>query len=116
MYNQRTIPISKEARDMLHFHDQGPTPRADEDDDDDDDHGSSVRAPQVDSGKGERLNPPTEYKVVDLSGAGANLEAKLNELGEEGWALVATTPSFIFRRMKKTEEAKKKARVGFGIG
>jgi hypothetical protein len=101
---------------MLYTHAQGPdapSPRADEDDDDDD-HGGAPRAPMVESGKGERLNPPTEYKVVDLSGA--NLEAKLNELGEEGWALVATTPSFIFRRMKKVDEGKKKARVGFGIG
>src|SRR5689334_9878157 len=101
---------------MLQTHNQGPDDlptRADEDDDDDE-PSSGVRAPMVDSGKGDRLNPPMEYKVVELGGA--DLEAKLNQLGEEGWALVSTTPSFIFRRMKKTEEGKKKARVGFGIG
>lgn len=102
---------------MLQTHCQGPDvqpTRADEDDDDEPSGG--VRAPMVDSGKGDRLNPPTEYKVVDLAGAGANLEAELNKLGEDGWALVSTTPSFIFRRMKKTDEGKKKARVGFGVG
>ncbi|MDB5097006.1 MAG: hypothetical protein JWM80_1427 [Cyanobacteria bacterium RYN_339] len=102
---------------MLHTHSQGPDalPTRGDEDDDDDEPSSSMRAPQVDSGKSDRLNPPTEYKVLDLAGE-INLEAKLNELGEEGWALVSTNPSFIFRRMKKSDEAKKKARVGFGIG
>ena len=94
-------------------------PTRGDDDDDDHDHGggSSVKAPSVDSGsKKDRLNPPTEYKVLELSESGGALEAKLNELGEDGWALVSASPQFIFRRMKKTEEEKKKARVGFGVG
>lgn len=87
-------------------------------DDDDDDENVAVRPPVVSSKAGEeRLNPPTEYEVLDLAGESPEaLKKRLNELGEEGWALVATTPSFIFRRMKKTEEKKAERRVGFGIG
>lgn len=101
---------------MTHFA-AGPglTPQMDEDDDDE---SVSVRPPVV-SGKPseERLNPPTEYDVLELADLSPDaLKKRLNELGEEGWALVATTPAFIFRRMKKTEEKKNERRVGFGIG
>lgn len=95
------------------FEPWGPA-RADEDDDHD--HGTSLKAPVVDSGKPDRLNPPMEYEVLDLASlSGETLKKKLNELGEEGWALLTTTPQYIFRRLKKTEDEKKKARVGFGI-
>lgn len=86
-------------------------------DDDDEDENVSVRPPVVSSKSGEeRLNPPTEYDVLDLSGLDADsLKKRLNEMGEEGWALVATTPHFVFRRMKKSEEKKAERRVGFGV-
>lgn len=92
--------------------------RMDEDDDDEDEGGSGARGVSVDSGdKKDRLNPPTEYDVLELGNLSASdLKAKLNEMGAEGWALIATTPHFVFRRMKKTEEEKKKGRVGFGFG
>jgi hypothetical protein len=90
--------------------------RGDDDDDDHDHSSASVKAPSVDSGKTDRLNPPIEYEVLDLDDlAGGELKKKLNEMGEEGWALLTTSPSFIFRRIKKTEDEKKKGRVGFGI-
>jgi hypothetical protein len=88
-------------------------------DDDDDDENVAVRPPVVSSSKGaeEKMNPPTEYEVLELAGESPEaLKKRLNELGEDGWALVATTPAFIFRRMKKTEEKKPERRVGFGIG
>lgn len=90
-------------------------PRLDEDEDEET---TSLRAPQVDSKSGEdRLNPPTEYDVMELDNLGADaLKKKLNEMGDEGWALVSTSPYFIFRRMKKGEEKKPRARVGFGVG
>lgn len=100
---------------MTHFTaDPRLMPRMDEDDEDD---AVSVRPPVVSSKTGEeRLNPPTEYDVLDLADLGADaLKKRLNDLGEEGWALVATTPHFIFRRMKKAEEKKSERRVGFGF-
>ena len=86
-------------------------------DDDDEDENVSVRPPVVSSKSAEeRLNPPTEYDVLELSGLDPDaLKKRLNEMGEEGWALVSTNPAFIFRRMKKTEEKKAERRVGFGV-
>lgn len=82
----------------------------------DDDDSVSVRPPVVESKAEDRLNPPSEYEVLDLGAASpADLKAKLNAMGDEGWALVATSPAFIFRRMKKVDSQKPKARVGFGL-
>lgn len=85
------------------------------DDDDDEGNAPMVKAPVVDSAK-DRLNPEVEYEVLDLAGEKPEaLKNKLNELGKDGWQLLATTPSFIFRRMKKAEEEKKRGRVGFSV-
>lgn len=85
------------------------------DEDDDEGHSPMVKAPVVDAGK-DRLNPEVEYEVLDLAGEKPEaLKNRLNELGKDGWQLLATTPSFIFRRMKKSEEEKKRSRVGFSI-
>lgn len=93
----------------------GPHPIHLDDDDDDDGHSHMVKAPVVDSAK-DRLNPEVEYEVLDLAGEKPEaLKNRLNDLGKEGWQLLATTPSFIFRRMKKPEEEKKRSRVGFSI-
>lgn len=82
-----------------------------------DEDATAVRPPVVEGGSEARLNPPCEYEVLSLDDlAPAALKERLNQLGDEGWALVATSPSFIFRRIKKTEEKKPRARVGFGIG
>lgn len=86
-------------------------------DDEDEDEGNSPmrKSPVVDSGK-DRLNPEVEYEVLDLAGESPDaLKTRLNDMGKEGWQLLTTTPSFIFRRMKKTEEEKKRARVGFSV-
>lgn len=84
------------------------------DDDEDDEPAVAMRTSSHGSGKqDDKFNPPMEYKVCDLPDAG--LEDKLNELGKDGWALVATSPQYIFRRMKKGDEEKPKQRVGFGI-
>jgi hypothetical protein len=81
-----------------------------------DDDAVAVRPPVVDGKAEDRLNPPSEYEVLDLSGlAPEALKARLNALGEEGWALVAASPAFIFRRMKKVDPLKPKGRVGFGL-
>jgi hypothetical protein len=81
-----------------------------------DDDNVAVRPPVVDNKAEERLNPPTEYETLDLAGlAPGALKDRLNALGQEGWVLVATTPTFIFRRMKKVDTEKPKARVGFGL-
>lgn len=92
-----------------------PTPRSD---DDDEEETTTMRQPVVDSKlKEDRLNPPVEYDVKDLVDLDpTELKDKLNELGKDGWALMATTPYFVFRRMKKQDEEKPKARVGFGLG
>jgi hypothetical protein len=85
-------------------------------DDDDDEQTTSLKAPSVDSGKADRLNPEVEYDVLDLGGLSANdLKNKLNDLGKDGWQLVAASPSFIFRRLKKTDEVKLKKSVGFSV-
>lgn len=82
-------------------------------DDEDEETSTALKAPVVDS-KADRLNPEVEYDVLDLANEKPEaLRDKLNELGKDGWALVATTPSFIFRRMKKPEEVKLKKSVGF---
>jgi hypothetical protein len=82
-----------------------------------DEDAAPPRPPVVDANSESKLNPPCEYEVLDLAGlASEALKGRLNELGEEGWALVSTAPAFIFRRMKKVEEKKPRARVGFGIG
>ncbi len=101
---------------MTHFA-AGPDLATVMDDDDDEDDAVSVRTPVVTSkSTEERLNPPTEYEVLDLAKESPEaLKKRLNELGDEGWALVATTPAFIFRRMKKSEEKKNERRVGFGF-
>lgn len=84
-------------------------------DDEEDMPSTTVRPPVVEAGK-DRLNPPVEYEVLDLAGTGADaLKAKLNELGNDGWVLVAAEPSFIFRRVKKADEEKKRGRVGFSV-
>lgn len=90
------------------------TPKMDDDDEED---SVTVRPPVVSSKSGdEKINPPTEYEVLELAGESPEaLKKRLNELGEEGWALVATTPAFIFRRMKKSDEKKPERRVGFGF-
>lgn len=87
-------------------------------DDEEDEETIALRQPVVDSKSTEdRTNPPTEYDVMELGDLEPDaLKKKLNELGDEGWALVSTSPYFIFRRMKKQEEKKAKARVGFGVG
>lgn len=78
--------------------------------------GASLQTPVVET-KADRLNPEVEYDVLDLvSLAPEALKTRLNELGQEGWMLVSTSPSFIFRRLKKSEEGKTKARVGFSVG
>lgn len=83
---------------------------------DDEEETTHVRAPIVES-KADRLNPEMEYEVLELGGCkGDTLKDKLNELGKDGWVLVSTEPAFIFRRIKKPEEAKKPSRVGFSIG
>lgn len=88
------------------------TPRMDEDEE----PTSSMKAPVVDSGKSDRLNPEVEYEVLDLAGqSGEALKNKLNDLGKDGWQLVSTTPSFIFRRIKVKEEVKLKKSVGFSV-
>lgn len=87
-------------------------PRFDEEEEHE--HTSAPRAPMVDAGK-DRLNPEVEYEVLALSGEPNALKTKLNELGTEGWQLVATTPAFIFRRAKKPEEKAQKGRVGFSL-
>lgn len=80
-----------------------------------DDESTKVRTPVVDS-KADRLNPEMEYDVLDLAGSkGDALKDKLNEMGKDGWVLVSTEPAFIFRRVKKPEESKKPARVGFSV-
>ena len=86
--------------------------------DDEDDENVAVRPPQVDSKSGEdRINPPTEYDVLDIGDLHPDaLKKQLNEMGDEGWALVSTSPYFVFRRMKKPEDKKPRARVGFGVG
>ncbi|MEB3285720.1 MAG: hypothetical protein VKN33_10585 [Candidatus Sericytochromatia bacterium] len=81
-----------------------------------DDETTTVRPPVVEASGESRLNPPSEYEVLALADLSPEkLKQRLNELGEEGWALIATTPSFIFRRLKKTEEKKQRPRVGFGV-
>jgi hypothetical protein len=88
-------------------------PRMDEDDDE---AQTKVKAPQVDSGKSDRLNPEVEYEVLDLASLAPDaLKDKLNDLGKDGWALVSTTPSFILRRIKVKEEVKLKKSVGFSV-
>ncbi|HEY9721707.1 MAG TPA: hypothetical protein V6D47_06815 [Oscillatoriaceae cyanobacterium] len=86
-------------------------PRADEEEEEH--HGTALRTPMVDS-KSDRLNPEVEYEVLALSDDPKALKAKLNEMGQDGWQLVSTTPAFIFRRMKRSEE-KPKTRVGFSV-
>ena len=72
--------------------------------------------PPVVSTKSDKLNPEVEYDVLSLPGDDPKaLKDKLNELGAEGWQLVAASPLFIFRRMKKPEEEKKRGRVGFSL-
>ena len=83
--------------------------------DDEDETTTPLKAPVVDS-KADRLNPEVEYEVLDLGSEKPEaLKQRLNELGKDGWQLVSTTPSFIFRRLKKSEESKLKTRVGFGF-
>jgi hypothetical protein len=85
-------------------------------DDEDEETPTQVKAPIVDSGKSDRLNPEVEYEVLDLASEKPDaLKNKLNDLGKEGWQLVSTTPSFIFRRIKVKEEAKLKKSVGFSM-
>lgn len=84
--------------------------------DEDEEPTSSVKPPVVDSGKTDRLNPEVEYEVLDLaSQSGEALKNKLNDMGKDGWQLVSTTPSFIFRRIKVKEEIKLKKSVGFSV-
>lgn len=81
---------------------------------DDDDAPQALKAPVVDAKGGDRYNPEVEYDVLVLEGLDpAALKTRLNELGASGWQLVATTPAFIFRRIK-APDTKPKARVGFG--
>lgn len=88
------------------------SPRMDEDDDEN----TPLRAPVVEAPKADKLNPEVEYEVLDLTGtSGEALKTKLNELGKDGWVLVAAQPSYIFRRLKKAEEEKKRGRVGFSV-
>lgn len=65
--------------------------------------------PNVESGS---MHQEWEYEVVEI---GENLKGTLNDLGKDGWSLVATTPAFIFKRPKRSEE-KLKGRVGFTVG
>lgn len=84
-------------------------------DDEDEETNTALKAPVVDS-KSDRLNPEVEYDVLDLSNETPEaLRNKLNELGKDGWQLVGTTPHFIFRRMKKSEDVKLKKSVGFSV-
>lgn len=86
-------------------------PRADEEEEE---HShTALHTPVVES-KSDRLNPEVEYEVLALSEDPKVLKQKLNELGQDGWQLVATTPAFVFRRMKRPEE-KPKTRVGFSV-
>lgn len=99
--------------DAAHAGPDSLAPRYD-DEDDHDQGGTALRAPVVDAAK-DRLNPEMEYEVLSLTGDDAALKTKLNDLGKDGWVLVSTAPSFIFRRIKKTEDEKKKSRVGFSL-
>ncbi|MEB3198249.1 MAG: hypothetical protein VKP62_13695 [Candidatus Sericytochromatia bacterium] len=84
---------------------------------DEDEESISLRAPVVAAKAGEdRLNPPMEYEVLDLAGEKSEaLKQRLNQLGQEGWVLVAAAPLYVFRRARKPEDAKPKGRVGFGL-
>lgn len=85
------------------------TPRLDKEE------GAAPLTPVV-STKSDKLNPEVEYDVLSLPGDDPKaLKDKLNELGADGWQLVAASPLFIFRRMKKADEEKPKSRVGFSI-
>lgn len=48
-----------------------------------------------------------EYRVLDAPGDGAEIEAVLNELGQDGWELIATqTTSIVFRLyVKRPQDA-----------
>lgn len=70
----------------------------------------SPQSPKVSSGS-TNMMPEWEYLVMD---APEDLQASLSDLGKKGWALVTTTPKFIFQRPLVTEQ-KPMARVGFSV-
>ena len=71
---------------------------------------SSQNVPAVEAGAPGK-QAPVEYKV--LTEIPAQLEAELNRLGADGWQLVATVPSFIFRRPLIEPSDSFRGRVGF---
>jgi hypothetical protein len=86
------------------------------DEDDEDDIQAGARPVIVATDKSERINPAVEYDVLTLGDLdAASLKTRLNELGQDGWLLVGTSPYFVFRRNKAPEKASPKKRVGFGI-
>ena len=51
-----------------------------------------------------------EYRVLDAPGDGAAVEAMLNELGQDGWELIATqTTGVLFRLYFKRPRAARRA-------
>lgn len=71
---------------------------------------SPALVPDVGAGAPGR-HQTVEYKVVEQ--LPSNLEEALNALGEEGWQLVATVPSFIFRRPRLDTGDGLRGPVGF---
>ncbi|MBI6547155.1 MAG: hypothetical protein HY692_10200 [Cyanobacteria bacterium NC_groundwater_1444_Ag_S-0.65um_54_12] len=73
---------------------------------------TSPAVPQVSEGKD--VKQEWEYEVLSLVGSETReMKEKLNELGVQGWLLVATTPVFIFRRPKLGEPEHFQGPIGF---